>query len=954
MTTFNPALNANTPDVTVVASGGHATRALRLLRQQDAATRILITCNQLDLSTRTLQRFGGRPLRTPDGHLLPDAITVTDLIGRDVMLYTVDADTAFSLTDAAGRPLWACNPQGTHTSFLFEAPDCGGRIVAVIETAPNGEPRTREQFTWGTSDSPHLRARNLIGTVVRHCDNIGLTDTLSRTLSGQPRLTAQQLLRPDAPPADWPADLSSQLEPPLHVRTKYDATGATLTLTSSADVTTLNCYDVCGELYETRLYWMADGVQQQAITLRDIVRMADGRVLTQTTGNGITEEYSYDPQTLRLNRYRVRRTAEHLLGAFSITDLCYTYDPAGNPLHIGDRAYVYDTLYRLSSASGRERLPASRRDGPFPAKRADNSAGGRWSSYTQHYAYDDGDNLLETVHIGAVQRWTRRSCIAKHSNRGIIEKVPMQTDPHDAYFPGGLQRHLDDGRSLVWHPDGQLAMVSSVQRTRVDVDNDTETYRYADTGTRVYKLRTTQAAGGTLTLLTTYAAGCETRRRYGPGGHKLLDVVISEAGKVRLAKNLLSGEIHLRYAFSDPHAGSGGETDTAGRVTAWEKYYPYGGSAGSLEELTEVADRTHRYAGKEQDATGLYYYGYRYYQPGCGRWLSADPGGLIDGLNLFRFCKNAPLTYKDNDGRDPLLIFGGAAIISATAVIAGAIGMMSERNTTNTTLLLAGLSMWLISLVASVRLYLHENVLNEQLKFGMSAAKRAYISSLQKGLPEEQAKEWALMVRPVAESCYEEGFCFEIRKKDSGGFIAYVGPESERERVTHILDNIQKPMRSLRLLRGRAHQFPAMINPESTPSAPSGEINFHAEYAEGVSSAMRLAGRSRTNQVDSVVEEPSTSRMASSVESVLEVNDAWLDTPKAMKMLGEDGIQQARKTVERVREKRYKAVNWHPHQDNLYSADITGTLSDRRRGSQRLMFSLEKNVYRVTGVRDPH
>ncbi|MGX5102966.1 RHS repeat-associated core domain-containing protein, partial [Enterobacter cloacae] len=59
------------------------------------------------------------------------------------------------------------------------------------------------------------------------------------------------------------------------------------------------------------------------------------------------------------------------------------------------------------------------------------------------------------------------------------------------------------------------------------------------------------------------------------------------------------------------------------------------------------------------DATGLYYYGYRYCQPWSGRWLSADPAGTVDGLNLFRMCRNNPVTLKDEDGLAPT--HGGAA-----------------------------------------------------------------------------------------------------------------------------------------------------------------------------------------------------------------------------------------------------------------------------------------------------
>ncbi|HDL8091649.1 TPA: RHS repeat-associated core domain-containing protein, partial [Yersinia enterocolitica] len=46
----------------------------------------------------------------------------------------------------------------------------------------------------------------------------------------------------------------------------------------------------------------------------------------------------------------------------------------------------------------------------------------------------------------------------------------------------------------------------------------------------------------------------------------------------------------------------------------------------------------------------LYYYGFRYYMPWLGRWLSSDPAGTIDGLNLYRMVRNNPIRYKDSYG----------------------------------------------------------------------------------------------------------------------------------------------------------------------------------------------------------------------------------------------------------------------------------------------------------------
>lgn len=43
---------------------------------------------------------------------------------------------------------------------------------------------------------------------------------------------------------------------------------------------------------------------------------------------------------------------------------------------------------------------------------------------------------------------------------------------------------------------------------------------------------------------------------------------------------------------------------------------------------------SHHFSAKYADGeTGLVYYGYRYYQPSTGRWLSRDPIGEEGGLN---------------------------------------------------------------------------------------------------------------------------------------------------------------------------------------------------------------------------------------------------------------------------------------------------------------------------------
>jgi RHS repeat-associated protein len=58
-----------------------------------------------------------------------------------------------------------------------------------------------------------------------------------------------------------------------------------------------------------------------------------------------------------------------------------------------------------------------------------------------------------------------------------------------------------------------------------------------------------------------------------------------------------------------------------------------------------------RYRGKRVDKeVGLIYFGYRYYDPKIGRWISPDPIGTVDGPNLYAFVHNNPIKYVDYFG----------------------------------------------------------------------------------------------------------------------------------------------------------------------------------------------------------------------------------------------------------------------------------------------------------------
>jgi RHS repeat-associated protein len=55
-------------------------------------------------------------------------------------------------------------------------------------------------------------------------------------------------------------------------------------------------------------------------------------------------------------------------------------------------------------------------------------------------------------------------------------------------------------------------------------------------------------------------------------------------------------------------------------------------------------------ARRADDETALYYYRARYYAFDIGRFLQTDPIGYSDGLNLYVYCLNNPIRFKDPTG----------------------------------------------------------------------------------------------------------------------------------------------------------------------------------------------------------------------------------------------------------------------------------------------------------------
>lgn len=84
------------------------------------------------------------------------------------------------------------------------------------------------------------------------------------------------------------------------------------------------------------------------------------------------------------------------------------------------------------------------------------------------------------------------------------------------------------------------------------------------------------------------------------------------------------------------------------------------------------------FSSKELDeSVGLYYYGFRFYDPNVQRWMSRDPIGEAGGLNLYGFVMNNPVSYIDTDGRlvESASVSGVATCVAKVAGGVSALGI---------------------------------------------------------------------------------------------------------------------------------------------------------------------------------------------------------------------------------------------------------------------------------------
>lgn len=609
---------------------------------------------------RKLRDVAGRVVKQWDARLwalqvidpqAPASLTTTHAL-NDIALRSdsSDAGVQVRLPGLAGQTLFNWDSRGTCREIAY---DDLLRPVAVFEEGTGVPRRCAERFAYGRPGFGEA-LRNQLGQLIRHDDPAGSVLFEQFAITGQCcENTRRFALDPVVP--DWP-DADVERKVPL------ESEGATTQWRFSPQGSVLEQVDAAGH---RQVFALTHDGRLRGVDLRlryqtsdhpvvsDIRYNAEGQVTQELAGNGVLTTLSYSPEDGRL----LMRHAQDQEGNVW-QDLLYAYDPMGNVLSIEDQAlpvrwfanqrvepvsrYRYDSLSQLIHATGWEAGAAG--GGPTAV-----------ANYSQSYRYDAGGNLLELTHVGP-QSPGHQLQAARYSNRCLPwhdGKPPSEAQIAEAFDARGNLLLLDQGRRFQWNLRNQLNSVVLV--LRVSDADDCENYFYDGAGQRVLKTRSSRTAARSLLAQVRYLPALELRTDTGTGESLQVLTVQTGLNTVRVLHWQSPPPTGLnnlyRYNFKD-HLGSiSVELDADARLISREHFYPFGATAWAKEP--DVSYKTARYSGKERDATGLYYFGFRYYVPWLQRWLNTDPGGAIDGHNRYRAMRNNPVTYRDSDGRKP-------------------------------------------------------------------------------------------------------------------------------------------------------------------------------------------------------------------------------------------------------------------------------------------------------------
>ncbi|MEO8149293.1 MAG: SpvB/TcaC N-terminal domain-containing protein [Bacteroidia bacterium] len=625
-----------------------------------------------------------------------------DMLGNQLYSLSMDAGERWVVSDAIGKQMysWAVID---NRKFKFDY-DTLHRPIGFLVSINNGAFKTFEKIEYGEALT-NGKELNLRGKPYQHFDTAGIAKIERCDFKGNALKSSRQLLKNYKADVNWDViNVVTDLETEIFIsETDFDA------LNRPVKVTTPHTLHIIANTI-TPVYNQANLLNEVKVSVRgaaessyvkDIDYNEKGQRKKILYGNDVLTTYEYDKKTFRLKNIHTTSGSASTV----IQDIFYTYDPVGNITNITDKSqptifhsgeqvdaindYTYDAIYRLITATGREHTGQNGLDETAGNRKLSNFPFTNTASlydvnamrkYTQRFAYDKVGNIRSLAHRFKTGGYTRTyaynnndaehntysavACATKNNQllATIIGSL-THTYNHDAH---GSIKTLPHLHQMQWNLKDQLQWT---QKTAMaSGGGETTYYVYDGSGQRIRKITEWQNTNHKKEERI-YLGGFEIYRSYKYGGvtielERETLHVMDDKKRIALVetktKHFGSNDTTTlntplpRYQL-DNHLGSASlELDATAQIISYEEYHPYGTTSYQrTDKLINPIAKRYRYTGMERDEeSGLAYHSARYYMPWLGRWLSVDPIGIGDGLNIYQYVHNSPIELTDSKGTE--------------------------------------------------------------------------------------------------------------------------------------------------------------------------------------------------------------------------------------------------------------------------------------------------------------
>lgn len=385
------------------------------------------------------------------------------------------------------------------------------------------------------------------------------------------------------------------------IKSTYDVVGNRLTVTYPNNRTLTSSYDL-----RNLLASVSDGVKTTVYGYDAV-----GNRTSMVMPNGVMVKYVFDSNNRLTNIKHTDESGNNLYSAE------YTLDPAGMRIAIAEIGinrdnrilnFSYDDIYQLI------RETDSSRNNGSPISYTYDVMGNR----TQKV--DNGITTIYTVDkLNRILSATTGDHVIAYTYDANGNTASKTVDGVTRFF------HFDRENRLVRVTEGDDNIFSAIydyrnRRLEKTENGDTISYLY-DGGVSVQEYD----ADGSLKNYLVRAGG------YGGG-----------IGDVICAEN--ADGSNREYFLYNATGTTSALTDDSGKVTSTSCYTAWGVETATVGETNNVR----KFSTKERSIVlGIDYFGFRYYDPELGRFISRDMTGYPDGPNNYLYCKNSPVNYID-------------------------------------------------------------------------------------------------------------------------------------------------------------------------------------------------------------------------------------------------------------------------------------------------------------------